>query len=70
MLSNVPRQASLVSVKRDIHNIIFQASKAAEKADTQEYLEKMEELGLKDTETLNIHIQRIRVTGKIGEKKV
>ena len=70
MLSNVPRFASLVSVNRDIHNIIFQASVAAEESGAHDYLQKREELGLEETEILNVHIQRAKVTGKIGEKTI
>ena len=57
VLSNVPRNASLVSVNRDIYNIIFQASTAAEKEGAQDYLQTMDELGLDNTNTLHIHIQ-------------
>ena len=59
LLSNVPSR-----------NIIFQESTAAEKSGAQDYLQKMEELGLDDTETLNIHIQRAKVTGQIGDKVI
>ena len=70
MLSNVPNYASLVSVNRDIHNIIFQTSTAAEQSGAHDYLQKMEELGLEDTATLNIHIQRAKVIGQIGDKVI
>ena len=68
MLSNIPIYASLVSVKQDVYNIIFQASTAAENKGAQEYLQKMEDLGLKDHDTLNIYIQQAQVQGKIGNK--
>lgn len=68
MISNIPKYASLVSVKRDVNSIMFQASTVVEIKGAPEHLLNLKLVVLDNNDTLSIHIQQVQAAGKIGDK--